>query len=166
MAWEGIFCCNFTIPQKRFEINKGFLTSLLTRRSFIYRDFGLLVISSTSSYNTVIEYEKTHSFRCTTCGLTFFHTKNVSLILVFSSTVFFGAQIFLLNKESSNLSADYCDDEVLTQSGRSKRMRTSFKHHQLRTMKSYFNLNHNPDAKDLKQLAQRTGLTKRVLQVI
>ncbi|CAB3399615.1 unnamed protein product [Caenorhabditis bovis] len=48
---------------------------------------------------------------------------------------------------------------------RSKRMRTSFKHHQLRTMKQYFNLNHNPDAKDLKQLAQKTGLTKRVLQV-
>ncbi|KAH7697351.1 Lhx2 protein, partial [Aphelenchoides avenae] len=49
--------------------------------------------------------------------------------------------------------------------GRTKRMRTSFKHHQLRTMKTYFNLNHNPDAKDLKQLAQKTGLTKRVLQV-
>ncbi|XP_014664436.1 PREDICTED: LIM/homeobox protein Lhx9-like [Priapulus caudatus] len=48
---------------------------------------------------------------------------------------------------------------------RTKRMRTSFKHHQLRTMKSYFALNHNPDAKDLKQLAQKTGLTKRVLQV-
>lgn len=45
-------------------------------------------------------------------------------------------------------------------------MRTSFKHHQLRTMKNYFNLNHNPDAKDLKQLAQKTGLTKRVLQVL
>lgn len=44
-------------------------------------------------------------------------------------------------------------------------MRTSFKHHQLKTMKTYFNLNHNPDAKDLKQLAQKTGLTKRVLQV-
>uniref|UniRef100_A0A1I7WSJ3 Homeobox domain-containing protein n=1 Tax=Heterorhabditis bacteriophora TaxID=37862 RepID=A0A1I7WSJ3_HETBA len=44
-------------------------------------------------------------------------------------------------------------------------MRTSFKHHQLRAMKQYFNLNHNPDAKDLKQLAQKTGLTKRVLQV-
>lgn len=44
-------------------------------------------------------------------------------------------------------------------------MRTSFKHHQLRTMKSYFAINHNPDAKDLKQLAQKTGLTKRVLQV-
>ncbi|XP_029105440.1 LIM/homeobox protein Lhx2-like [Scleropages formosus] len=48
---------------------------------------------------------------------------------------------------------------------KSKRMRTSFKHHQLRTMKSYFAINHNPDAKDLKQLAQKTGLTKRVLQV-
>lgn len=32
-------------------------------------------------------------------------------------------------------------------------------------MKSYFAINHNPDAKDLKQLAQKTGLTKRVLQV-
>jgi hypothetical protein len=45
-------------------------------------------------------------------------------------------------------------------------MRTSFKHHQLRTMKAYFALNHNPDAKDLKQLAQKSGLTKRVLQVV
>ena len=44
-------------------------------------------------------------------------------------------------------------------------MRTSFKHHQLRVMKSYFELNHNPDAKDLKQLSQKTGLSKRVLQV-
>lgn len=49
---------------------------------------------------------------------------------------------------------------------RTKRMRTSFKHHQLRTMKSYFSINHNPDAKDLKQLSQKTGLPKRVLQVI
>lgn len=32
-------------------------------------------------------------------------------------------------------------------------------------MKSYFELNHNPDAKDLKQLSQKTGLSKRVLQV-
>lgn len=51
------------------------------------------------------------------------------------------------------------------QTTRTKRMRTSFKHHQLRTMKSYFALNQNPDAKDLKQLAQKTGLSKRVLQV-
>ncbi|XP_013784573.2 LIM/homeobox protein Lhx9-like [Limulus polyphemus] len=48
---------------------------------------------------------------------------------------------------------------------RSKRIRTSFKHHQLRTMKSYFAINQNPDAKDLKQLAQKTDLSKRVLQV-
>lgn len=48
---------------------------------------------------------------------------------------------------------------------RPKRMRTSFKHHQVRTMKSYFATNHNPDAKDLKQLSQKTGLSKRVLQV-
>ncbi|KAG1678119.1 LIM/homeobox protein Lhx2 [Nymphon striatum] len=51
------------------------------------------------------------------------------------------------------------------QNPRAKRMRTSFKHHQLRTMKSYFSVNQNPDAKDLKQLAQKTGLSKRVLQV-
>ena len=56
-------------------------------------------------------------------------------------------------------------DSLALQSGRQKRMRTSFKHHQLRIMKSYFQLNHNPDAKDLKQLAQKTGLSKRVLQV-
>ncbi|KAI3381631.1 hypothetical protein SNEBB_004195 [Seison nebaliae] len=48
---------------------------------------------------------------------------------------------------------------------RQKRMRTSFKHHQLRIMKTYFQLNHNPDAKDLKQLSTKTGLSKRVLQV-
>ncbi|CAG0887084.1 unnamed protein product [Cyprideis torosa] len=48
---------------------------------------------------------------------------------------------------------------------RPKRVRTSFKHHQLRTMKSYFSVNHNPDAKDLKVLSQKTGLSKRVLQV-
>ncbi|KAF7991766.1 hypothetical protein HCN44_010567 [Aphidius gifuensis] len=53
----------------------------------------------------------------------------------------------------------------LHQNQRTKRMRTSFKHHQLRTMKSYFAINQNPDAKDLKQLAQKTGLSKRVLQV-
>ncbi|KAM6986280.1 LIM/homeobox protein Lhx2-like isoform 2-T2 [Aplochiton taeniatus] len=61
--------------------------------------------------------------------------------------------------------ADPMDRDHYSSSHKSKRMRTSFKHHQLRTMKSYFAINHNPDAKDLKQLAQKTGLTKRVLQV-
>jgi len=48
---------------------------------------------------------------------------------------------------------------------RQKRVRTSFKHTQLRAMKTYFALNHNPDAKDLKELAKKTQLSKRVLQV-
>ncbi|XP_032334293.1 LIM/homeobox protein Lhx2 isoform X1 [Camelus ferus] len=61
--------------------------------------------------------------------------------------------------------AEHLDrDQPYPSSQKTKRMRTSFKHHQLRTMKSYFAINHNPDAKDLKQLAQKTGLTKRVLQ--
>ena len=71
-----------------------------------------------------------------------------------------------------DLSTEYLDlsygrgGHGLSASSRTKRMRTSFKHHQLRTMKSYFAINHNPDAKDLKQLSQKTGLPKRVLQVI
>jgi len=52
-----------------------------------------------------------------------------------------------------------------TSTPRQKRLRTSFKHHQLRVLKTYFALNHNPDAKDLKQLSQKTGLGKRILQV-
>ncbi|XP_049961650.1 protein apterous-like [Schistocerca serialis cubense] len=75
---------------------------------------------------------------------------------------------------SLDLNADYLDTPfgrgpgtpgVVNGQQRTKRMRTSFKHHQLRTMKSYFAINHNPDAKDLKQLSQKTGLPKRVLQV-
>ena len=50
-------------------------------------------------------------------------------------------------------------------SARSKRLRTSFKHNQLKEMKRWFSKNQNPDAKDLKTLAQATGLSKRVLQV-
>lgn len=74
---------------------------------------------------------------------------------------------------SLDLNSDYLDMSfgrsgtpgMHSSSQRTKRMRTSFKHHQLRTMKSYFAINHNPDAKDLKQLSQKTGLPKRVLQV-
>ena len=44
-----------------------------------------------------------------------------------------------------------------------ERLCTSFKHHQLPTLKSYFAVNHNPDPKDLEQLEQKTGLTQRVL---
>ncbi|XP_059397949.1 LIM/homeobox protein Lhx2-like [Carassius carassius] len=48
---------------------------------------------------------------------------------------------------------------------KSKRMRTSFKHHQLQSMQNFFTHNYSPDPKDIKQLAQKTSLTKRVLQV-
>uniref|UniRef100_A0A1I7YMH3 LIM/homeobox protein Lhx9-like n=1 Tax=Steinernema glaseri TaxID=37863 RepID=A0A1I7YMH3_9BILA len=65
----------------------------------------------------------------------------------------------------SDADTELNEDESSSGGSRSKRMRTSFKHHQLRTMKNYFHLNHNPDAKDLHSLAQKTGLTKRVLQV-
>lgn len=52
-----------------------------------------------------------------------------------------------------------------TQQQRTKRNRTSFKHHQLRIMKTFFAQNHNPDSKGLKILSQKTQLSKRVLQV-
>ncbi|XP_048376143.2 LIM/homeobox protein Lhx9-like [Stegostoma tigrinum] len=48
---------------------------------------------------------------------------------------------------------------------KTKRIRTCFKHHQLRTMESYFAVKHNPDGKDWEQLSKKTGLPKRVLQV-
>ncbi|XP_035230673.1 LIM/homeobox protein Lhx2-like [Stegodyphus dumicola] len=71
-----------------------------------------------------------------------------------------------LQHSSSSLAAVGSDSSTSSEHlTRPKRMRTSFKHHQLRAMKSYFSINHNPDAKDLKQLSQKTGLSKRVLQV-
>ncbi|CEF61001.1 Protein apterous [Strongyloides ratti] len=70
-----------------------------------------------------------------------------------------------INRNLEEQSFDDGDSGSIDGGCKSKRMRTSFKHHQLRTMKAYFNLNHNPDSKDLKALAQKTGLTKRVLQV-
>ena len=50
--------------------------------------------------------------------------------------------------------------------GKTKRARTSFKHHQLRIMKAHFNINQNPDSRELKMLSQKTQLDKKVLQVI
>uniref|UniRef100_A0A1I8IGI5 LIM/homeobox protein Lhx9 n=1 Tax=Macrostomum lignano TaxID=282301 RepID=A0A1I8IGI5_9PLAT len=67
-------------------------------------------------------------------------------------------------KRVEEYSVEDCDasqeDFSLSSPPRQKRMRTSFKHNQIRTMKAYFSLNHNPDAKDLKQLAEKTGLSK------
>ena len=50
--------------------------------------------------------------------------------------------------------------------GKTKRARTSFKHHQLRIMKHHFQINQNPDSRELKILSQKTQLDKKVLQVI
>ncbi|EDV28148.1 uncharacterized protein TRIADDRAFT_14836, partial [Trichoplax adhaerens] len=70
------------------------------------------------------------------------------------------------NKDNSGENHDSSNSNDITdEHGRSKRIRTSFKQPQLRTMKTYFALNHNPDSKDLKQLSIKTGLNKRVLQV-
>jgi len=54
---------------------------------------------------------------------------------------------------------------AVTRQPRPKRIRTTFKYHELQLMKTYFELNHNPDNNDLKQLSLKTGLSKRVLQV-
>ena len=48
---------------------------------------------------------------------------------------------------------------------KTKRARTSFKHHQLRIMKAHFQINQNPDSRELKMLSQKTCLDKKVLQV-
>ena len=50
-------------------------------------------------------------------------------------------------------------------SSKTKRARTSFKHHQLRIMKAHFQINQNPDSRELKMLSQKTCLDKKVLQV-
>ncbi|CAF1210318.1 unnamed protein product, partial [Didymodactylos carnosus] len=72
-------------------------------------------------------------------------------------------ETFLFQQQILNSSSSQTAHQQQQQ--RQKRMRTSFKHHQLRIMKTFFTSNHNPDAKDLKSLAQKTGLSKRVLQV-
>lgn len=73
--------------------------------------------------------------------------------------------VLILDLNSEYLDLGFGRGGPMSAASRAKRMRTSFKHHQLRTMKTYFQINHNPDAKDLKQLSQKTGLPKRVLQV-
>lgn len=95
-----------------------------------------------------------------------------SVLFDFIHICFFFTEVLHPSELSSSMESLSYDSSVTspgsgsTSQSRTKRMRTSFKHHQLRTMKSYFAINQNPDAKDLKQLAQKTGLSKRVLQVL
>lgn len=77
---------------------------------------------------------------------------------------------FLNGNDLSNSDGNYPSSMFPNPSGsnsqqRTKRNRTSFKHHQLRIMKTFFAQNHNPDSKGLKILSQKTQLSKRVLQV-
>ncbi len=46
-----------------------------------------------------------------------------------------------------------------------KRARTSFRQEQLKELRRAFVVNQNPDTAELMRMAQRIGLTKRVLQV-
>jgi len=68
-------------------------------------------------------------------------------------------------RQRFSVGEEYCNNGSDGAVPRPKRLRTSFKHYQLRALKTYFALNHNPDAKDLKQLSQKTALGKRILQV-
>lgn len=100
------------------------------------------------------------------CGYFFFLFSNVELGSIFLYLPFFFSSVSVwLDLNSEYLELGFGRGGPLSAASRAKRMRTSFKHHQLRTMKTYFAINHNPDAKDLKQLSQKTGLPKRVLQV-
>lgn len=75
------------------------------------------------------------------------------------------------NSKRSNIKSNSSGNVIVSSThnnnshGKKKRIRTSFKHQQLRIMKAHFQINQNPDSKDLKELSERTGLQKRVLQV-
>jgi hypothetical protein len=71
----------------------------------------------------------------------------------------------LSNSDGNYSSTIFSNSTSSNPQQRTKRNRTSFKHHQLRIMKTFFAQNHNPDSKGLKILSQKTQLSKRVLQV-
>ena len=70
-----------------------------------------------------------------------------------------------ISKTSASSLAGGLSSASSSSSRKKKRVRTSFKHQQLRVMKAHFQVNQNPDSKELKELSERTGLQKRVLQV-
>jgi hypothetical protein len=49
---------------------------------------------------------------------------------------------------------------------KAKRIRTTFTEEQTATLQVEFNLDSNPDGADLERIAQKTGLSKRVTQVL
>ncbi|CAK5007769.1 unnamed protein product [Meloidogyne enterolobii] len=114
----------------------------------------LSMATNTSSNEFIVDYDNnydatTNTFTSSVAGSTTPNSRG-------------GAQSEDINFGNSNLSDS---GDPLSSSNNSaqklKRMRTSFKHTQLRTMKAYFFINHNPDSKDLKILSNKTGLSKR-----
>lgn len=79
----------------------------------------------------------------------------------------FNNLVMMINNNTNNLSSSSSGtiNNTNGNSNKKKRIRTSFKHTQLRIMRLHFQINQNPDSKDLKDLSERTGLQKRVLQV-
>ena len=49
---------------------------------------------------------------------------------------------------------------------KTKRMRTTFTEEQVQILQANFQIDSNPDGQDLERIAQITGLSKRVTQVI
>lgn len=105
--------------------------------------------NNTNSNNNLDPFRYDHSFSSSS---------------VDSSPLSFNPQLKPLENRSTSSSSSTTKASA-SGSTRKKRLRTSFKHQQLRIMKAHFQINQNPDSKDLKELSERTGLQKRVLQV-
>lgn len=60
----------------------------------------------------------------------------------------------------------YLENEGQDEPSKPKRKRTSFSNQQLSTMRHYFSINPRPNNSELKIIAQKTRLEKKVLQVI
>nr|CAD2132457.1 unnamed protein product [Meloidogyne enterolobii] len=147
---ENNLCSTNLLNQPTSEHSPNSTQKLISHRP------PLSMATNTSSNEFIVDYDNnydatTNTFTSSVAGSTTPNSRG-------------GAQSEDINFGNSNLSDS---GDPLSSSNNSaqklKRMRTSFKHTQLRTMKAYFFINHNPDSKDLKILSNKTGLSKRVL---